>query len=171
MKNNRRNKFQTRSYASYDPKMIGDFLEHIKCELQVFLAQHGAKRGADDEAGYMGRPVSTDTVNQLGKYAAKRGCRSLIVEPVIDAKEAGTLSPDDRKRAGELLDAQLAREAKQDLAMLEALEPRLRKALACASRPDQVTRRQLSLLRVLKEYGDDHSGGDPGGYREVRRTD
>ena len=162
MKRNRNlNKFQTRSYAAYDPKMIGDFLEHLKCELQLSLAEHSSKPGTDNEAEYIGRRVHTDLVNQLAKYAAKRGCRSLVVEAVIDAKEAASLPPEDRKRAEDLLDAQLAREAKQDLEMLEALEPRLRKALGCASRPDQVTRRQLSLSRVLEKCGDEHSNSEP----------
>jgi hypothetical protein len=158
-KDRNRNKFQSRSYPPYDPKMIGDFLEHLKCGLRLSLADHNSKQGTDTEAGYIGRPAGTDMVNQLAKYAAKRGCRSLIVEPLVDAQEAATLSPADRKRAGDLLDAHLAREAKQDLGMLEALEPRLRKALGCATRPDQVTRRQLSLSRLLKEQGEGHSNG------------
>ena len=145
------NKFQTRSYAPYDPKMIGDFIEHLKWGLELSMAEHRLKLAS--EAGRYSRPVDTELLNQLGKYAEKRGCRRLIVEPVIDSKEAGALYFEDRK-----LYAELAWEADMDLRMLDALETRLQQALACASRAGQEVYRKVSLQRELEMNGHDHSG-------------
>ena len=129
--------------------MIRDFIEHLKWGLRVCHFEHVSKRGPVNDAGYVDRPISPDLVEQLRKFTKKRGCLSLIVGAVVNSQEATSLPPDDRELAGDLLDALLAEMADRDLKMLESLEPRLREALACASRPGQETCLQFESIEGL----------------------
>ena len=121
----------------YDVEMIRDFLDHFRWEYVVNHFENIHELGT----------INPELVDQLAKYATKYKTRGLMASLELDSEG---LSEETVSQATAVLRDIRAGHADLVLAALDALQPFLEEAFACATQPNALLMKQVGVTDVLE---------------------